>query len=329
MPVIERPRLRHCTLIDEPEGRETRLVVGASHFVLERIAGRREDLLRLKSYLDGRHTIDEIAARCELSSDDVTAVVEAFAAQGLLQQRRPLGSIPVGDFLSSVGDSTLMWRRQIGLHPLFARLRAGELRPEVFAGLLLETWHYVRMLPPMLASVAGTLTQYRDVILAYAEAEMDHHRLCRTGLETIPRLAGHVDSAHPTIGTLCLLRNFEAITRSSGLSALCCLQFVEARADEAGAATADLAAIAQLYGMSSAAEPFIAHMQADLVHGHASILAEALAGAKTIGADEAHQAINDLHDLKHCFDVFHDAVLSYYGDVSNYIPRPRVDYFAL
>ena len=56
---------------------------------------------------------------------------------------------------------------------------------------------------------------------------------------------------------------------------------------------------------------------------------DALAGQEFIDAREAHHAVNCMHDLKHAYDQLHDQVLQYYSDISNYIPRLRVDYFSL
>jgi hypothetical protein len=36
-----------------------------------------------------------------------------------------------------------------------------------------------------------------------------------------------------------------------------------------------------------------------------------------------------MHDLKHSFDQYNDNIIVYYSDVSNYIPRLKVDYFSL
>lgn len=72
----------------------------------------------------------------------------------------------------------------------------------------------------------------------------------------------------------------------------------------------------------------IKHMMIDVAAGHKGLLEEALEGRESVDAEQAHRAVNYLHDLKHSFDQQHDEILKYYGDF-NYIPRLKVDYFSL
>ncbi|MBX9592145.1 MAG: hypothetical protein K2X43_22870 [Hyphomonadaceae bacterium] len=325
-----RPRLRHCTLIEDPSETATTLVVGRDYFKIER-TGDRSRFLHLKSLLDGRHDLDQLSSLTGLSLASVSEVVSAFAELGLLQDRQDAPTITAQAFIEQVEDSALMWRRQIELHPLLARLASGDVRREVFIGLLIETYHYVKLLPAVIADLVPTVEDEhtRQVLAHYAEEERLHYLDYEQALSSLDRIGKWISSSHPTVGTLSLVRNFEAVGRRSALSLVCCLQLIEARLFEAPAAEADLRTIAERYDAEALVEPFIQHMKADLDMGHSGILREALKYREAIDADLAHQAVNDMHDVKHCFDVFHDSVLQYYGDISNYIPRPKVDYFAL
>lgn len=331
MDILFKPRLRHCTLIDEPESGKTTLVVGTHHFELERTAGARDEFLKLKSLLDGRRSIRDISSRTGVPLDDVMGVVAAFDGAGLLQQRTAADRIDAHEFKARVEDSSLMWRRQIGLHPLFAGLSERRFRREVFIGLLIETWHYVKALPRLLKRLSAGMKdhRFRNVVAHYAEEEMDHHRLYEASLKTIDIVGSHLDEAHPTVGTLSLLRNFESIGLRNELSLVCCLQLIEARQSEMDSAESHLLTIARNYKLEDAVRPYIEHMKADVDMGHSGLLETALGDIADIAASQAHDAVNDMHDLKHAFDGFHNGVIEYYADISNYIPRPRVDYFAL
>ncbi|MEW6641415.1 MAG: hypothetical protein AB1586_12990 [Pseudomonadota bacterium] len=331
MDSFDRPRLRHCTMVADPDEPHVTLVVGRKHFQLEQLQGERSAFFGLKSYFDGRHTIRDISKATGIGERDIIGVADAFHSAGLLQQRANVGTIPVADFLELLEDTSIMWRRQIGLHRLFGGLEAGLFRREVFIGLLLETYHYVRLLSPTLLGVAQRWedSPVRQIVLDYAREEMEHYRSYEASLNAIDRLRGHVESSYPTIGTLSLIRNFESIGSRSGLSLVCCLQLIEARAFEADDAEDHLVRIARQYDLENVIDPFVAHMRADLGLTHASLLTHALQGAVGVDESAAHEAVNDMHDIKHCFDEFHDGVIKYYDDISNYIPRPRVDYFAL
>ena len=68
---------------------------------------------------------------------------------------------------------------------------------------------------------------------------------------------------------------------------------------------------------------------ANVKANHTGLLEEALEGRDVVPAAQAHRAVNNLHDLKHSFDQYNDNIILYYSDVSNYIPRLKVDYFSL
>jgi hypothetical protein len=328
---LDKPRLRHCTIIADADESFVTLVVGKNHFELEHSPASKADFFILKSYFDGRKTIREISRATSISEDDIIGVASAFQQAGLLQTRHAKPEISTDEFLSVVEDSTRMWRRQIGLHELFGGLEEGLYRKEVFIGLLLETYHYVRLLAPTLLSVAQSweTSRARDLVCMYAKEEMEHYRTYEKTLDRCSRIAGFVKESHPTVGTLSLIRNFESIGRRCDLSLVCCLQMIEARTSEVESAETHLVRIASKYGMEDLVEPFLAHMRADVGFDHANLLQDALREIKFVAVETAHEAVNDMHDLKHCFDVFHDGVLKYYCDISNYIPRPKVDYFAL
>ena len=328
---LDNPRLRHCTLIDDPSSNKTTLVVGTDYFTLERTNGSREDFLRLKSFLDGRHSILEIHQKTGISVTDIEGVVREFKNAGLLQNRENKSTIAVTDFLEKVEATSLMWRRQIGLHRIFAGLADGTYSRKVFLGLLIETYHYVHLLPRTLHSLSKLMqsTPLQAVVAGYADEEMDHYKSYQKALSTVPDIGLSLSISHPTVGTLSLIRNFESIGRRSELSLVCCLQLIEARKSEVLEAENNLRSIANCYNLPNVVDAFIDHMKADIDLDHSNLLSEALEGTEHLNAEEAHEAVNDMHDIKHSFDAFHESILGYYRDISNYIPRPKVDYFAL
>jgi len=323
-------RLRHCTLVDDPEGTTTKLVVGQDTFDLAR-DGDRDKFLTLKSLLDGRHTKAEISQLSGVNEESVQQVIDVFKDTGLFQARSEQNQIPVEEFIAQVEASCMMWRRQIDLHRLFGGLLEATFRKEVFLGLMIETYHYVRILPATLLAIADDITdkQLRSVIQEYANEERDHYKVYEPILAKIPRIGKWILTSHPCPGTLAVVRNFESIGRRDGLSLACCLQLIEARASETRSAEHQLRSIADHYDLGELVVPYLHHMNADIELGHSGLLQDAMAHIESVDMQAAHDAVNDMHDTKHSFDIFHDSIVAYYADISNYIPRPKVDYFAL
>lgn len=326
------PRLRHCTLVATENQEKLTMIVGKEHFELATEGGQRDRFLKLKRYLDGRNTMPDISSRSGVALASVEAIVAQFGELGLLRAEAPTTTIPMADFLSKIDQSTLMWRRQIGYHRLFGMLERGEGSRDLITGLLLETYHFVRMASKHISvAIAHCNDAYVANILSdYLADEYRHHKLIADSIVATGIPAVQIENAHPVIGTLSLVNMLCEIGRSSTLGYLCCLNLIEARSQEEGEARTAWATIARKAGMDETAfNGLLRHMQIDVKAGHADLLQAALQEKQAVFAPDAHLAVNQMHDLKHAFDQFHDQIIQYYTDVSNYIPRLTVDYFSL
>src|SRR6266568_1001561 len=81
----------------------------------------------------------------KVSGDDTVGIVNTFAGQDLLRvEDDGLEQIPTETFLKQIDKSTAMWTEQIGYHRLWSGLENMDYRKEVFLGLVLETYHYIK-----------------------------------------------------------------------------------------------------------------------------------------------------------------------------------------
>jgi TENA/THI-4/PQQC family len=326
------PRLRHCTLLKLADADAIQMIVGTQGFVLRPENGGLDDFLRIKRFFDGRHSIPEIAQRAGTDEESVRGIVEQFAELGLLRREERTDWIEPADLTAKVRDSCRMWSRQIGYHRLFGSLERGEVPKEVFLGWIIEVYHYVASAATHAATAIAhcNVPNWRQILSAYLAEEYDHASLLIESLKRLGVPEDRVREAHPLIGTQSLVLMLSEIGRRSTLGYLTCTSLFEARREDYGDGKASLEKIAATYGYDpDALAPIIDHMGGDLLAGHSGLLDEALQQERTLPAREVDQAINCLHDLKHSFDQFHDQILSYYSDISNYIPRLRVDYFSL
>ncbi|MYS88490.1 MULTISPECIES: iron-containing redox enzyme family protein [Streptomyces] len=328
-----RPRLRHCTFFVPNNGDDVLMIVGDQHFQLEQHGAQLKDFLNLKRYLDGRHTIQQIAEITDVSPQDVAGIVDAFAEQGLLREENPeLENIPVDVFLKQIDKSTAMWTEQIGYHRLWSGLENQEYRKEVFLGLILETYHYINSASRHISTAIAHCTdpQWKRLLSEYLAEEYDHAWMARDSLIRMGLSKEEVENAHPIIGTWSWTNNLCEIAREDTLGYLACTKLFEARGTETLEGAETLQRLAEAYGYpKDCLEPLVSHVRTDVEANHTGLLEEALEGRKYIPAEQAHRAVNNLHDLKHSFDQYNDGIILYYSDVSNYIPRLKVDYFSL
>ena len=276
--------------------------------------GIRDAFLRLKSLLDGRHTLSEISELSGVNASSVESVVNSLGEVGLFQVRQPIQSILKNDFITLLESSALMWRRQIDLHPLFGGLSEKKYRQEVFLGYMIESYHYVRLLPKTLQGLLHTIPDpaLKSIVENYVDEELNHYISYEPSLTNVPRVGRWIKNSHPAPGTLALISLFESVGRKSALSLVCCLQLIEARASEVSDAESHLRSIATEYNLEYLVEPYIHHMKADVELGHSGVLKEALVHVDEVSMGSANVAVNDMHDIKHGFDLFHDSIITYY-----------------
>ena len=327
-----RPRLRHAAFRFTSPDAPIQMIVGKEYFEIAEVLGTREEFFEVKRYLDGRHTLTQIAERSGVDEDSVRQVVAAFSEIGLLHRAEPFVTIPAKEFAAQVEASCEMWGRQVGYHRLFSGLDKGEYRAEVFLGLVLETYHYVRSAPKHIATAIAHCDDERLVPLLskYFTEEWNHAGMMRLALKRMGMPKSHIETANPTIGTWSLVNNLCEIARQDTLSYLACTSLFEARADDFDAAAESLRRAARLVGFAEdCAEPLITHMRVDLEAGHVGLLEESVEVLGDIPEAHVHRAVNNLHNLKHSYDQFHDHVVQYYTDIANHLPRLKVDYFSL
>jgi len=328
----DRPVLKHCTTRSFSDDKPMLMIVGSEYFELTEEVGSREDFLTVKRYLDGRHTISQIAARAGVDEESVRDIVATFADLDLLGKPRPMDFVPGPELVKQVEDACRMWGQQIGFHPLFSGLEAGTLRPEVLMGLLLETYHYINSAPKHIATAIAHCRDERllPLLSQHFVDEWDHARHLLEGLKLAGLPRAHAETAYPVIGTWSLVNNLCEVARQDTLSYIAATALFEARADDYELGRESLLEAVRKAGFSEATvEPLLTHMRLDVEANHVGLFPEAVEILGDIPAADAHRVVNNIHDLKHSFDQFHDQIVHFYSDISNHIPRSKMDFFLL
>lgn len=309
------------------------IVVGSEHFILKELLGSREAFLNMKRYFDGRHSINEISLITKLPVKDIKAIVNNFNELGILRKEvKQSQAIDKNEFLRKVNDTSLMWQRQIGYHTLFNLLNTGSLRKEVLMGLLLETYHYVKSAPEHTgtAIVHCKNNSWKNILVQYLVDEYNHSEFYIDALVKLGIEKERVFNAQPLIGTSSLLNMLSDIGRKSTLGYLACTNLFEANKFDYQHSKKITQNILKLYGLpANTMQGPLTHIEKDIEMNHNSLLGEALEEVQQLDLEEVNYAINCVHDLKHAFDQYHDQILQYYSDISNYIPRLKVDFYSL
>ncbi len=328
------PRLRHFTMLSDDKNKLMRIIVGKNHFELNELVGDRDSFLNMKRYFDGRHSIKEISSITNICEKDITSIVDTFKELEIIREEETdnLSFLNKEEFITRTYDTCLMWQRQIGYHSLFNLLKSKPLRKEVLIGLLIETYHYVKSAPIHTgnALIHCKNEKWKDVLVDYLVDEYNHGDFYLDALEQLGFPKERVINAHPLIGTSSLINMLIDIGSKSTLGYLACTNLFEANKFDYKNSKKVMLDIFELYNLPiEAMKGPLTHFETDIEMDHNSLLNEALEDVISLDKEEVNFAINYVHDLKHSFDQFHDQIIQYYSDISNYIPRLKVDYFSL
>lgn len=328
----ESPRIKHCTFFVPDGGEATIMAAGHQYYT---VTGQRlspDEFMTVKRYLDGSHTLAEVSARTGMSMADLVRLTRILKDAGLIEQPLNQDQVPADDFARLIEETCGAWTRQMSAHLLFNGLAAHSLPKEVFLGLILETYHYVKSSPRHVATAIAHCTDPgTEALLAefFAE-EYDHAEYIVQALERLGIPRDQTARSYPGSGTLSLIHMLCDIARRDTLAYLASIVFAEARHETFEAASKSLLDICDGYGWpADVIEPVMSHVRIDLEAGHSSLLAQAVADRPAIPVGQAHAAVNALHDLKHAFDQYYDSIVKYYSNKANHIPRQPVGYYSL
>lgn len=326
----ERPRLKHCTFVIDQD----RLLATTSDgvFTVDVLDGAVDDFLKLKANLNGLHTIEEIAKITRLQQDNVTEAVSALGASGLLREKSSTEEFISREvFVRKLSRSVRMWKNLTGMHPLFQRMLYGEATRELFAGLVIETYHYVRGTTHHAATALAHCydEKLRPLILSHLSEESEHELLILSALSRMGLDRQAIIESEPLIGTTSLLNYRKEIGRKSSLAYLATTLFTEEEAGQELMSVDELVRMAKIAGFSKdVVEPIAEHILGDAASNHSTVFFDAIRSSQ-ISQQFACEMVEALHNLRHAFEQYYDGILSYYGTNGHSIPRAKTDWFSL
>ena len=326
------PRIRHCMFIDHGVDDAAIMVAGRKYFEVEGKDLTREQFMVAVSYLDGFHTIEDIATAMQLSVSSVAALLSSLDDLGVLEQPERVGSLAVVQFVDLVQSICKEWRRQISNHQLFRGLEEQSFRKEVFLGLIIETYHYVKSAPRHIATAIAHCNdeQFESSLIDYFVEEHAHSDRVLITAEKMGISRQSIEQSYPISGTIAVTQMLCDIARKDTLAYMACSALLEMPAEQYGPATESIQEICESYGYArEVLDSFISHAGEDVSAGHCNLLAVNLQQRATVTLEQVHTVVRYLHDLKHSFEQYYDHLIKYYSNIANHIPRQPVNFFSV
>ncbi|MET0405060.1 MAG: iron-containing redox enzyme family protein [Cystobacter sp.] len=317
------PRLRENLWHLEPEEGRAVLITPESQF--EVALPEAERFLRMRSFCNGHHTVEEIARGSGLPEQEVRATLASLEEARVLCEPAPSG----GRVRPEVAREALVracriWGEELRLSYVGNELAQGGLSRTVLLGWLLEMYHYVHDFPEAIACAAmGARGALQEVLTRYAAQERGHEYFLVRTLENLGLGREEIETSTPLVSTRLvglLMRDLFAIEPAT---ALLVAALVEAQEFDEPRIQVFQEHISRLYGASpDALEPLFEHQRVDVQMGHARLLEDHLTLFEVDDLETLDRIVNGLHDLKHAFDLQGLEIKDYYGDLGGkYFPR--------
>ncbi len=324
------PRLRENVLQIRDSGSEAVLITTAGEFDVPLGDARR--FLRIRGHCTGHHAAGAIALRAGIPLAEVEATLDWLRDYDLLAPDDAPSRFDVEEVRALLLSVSRIWSEELQRTFIGNEFALGQLPKEVLIGWLIEMYHYIRDFPYAIEHAADHATGgLRDVLLDYAGQERGHEEFVLRTLENLGMRREEVESSAPFVSTRSVAMLMRDIYARCPAAVLIVAAMVEAQDFDEEQISAFRRKLAEHYDVDPAAfEPYFRHQEIDVGFGHAELLARNLPLIDITDAAVLDRLVNDLHDLKHAFDLQGLELKEYFGVAEGrYLPRQRVSFASL
>jgi len=326
-----RPRLRENVWHIYPDGDSATLVTTRDSFEVDHDDAVK--FLRMRSHCTGSHTISEIAQRSGLEVVEVVDTLRSLSeAEVVLSdgaQEAPLDAAEVRTMMLTICD---LWASELRNNYIGAELAQGDQPKSVLIGWLFEAYHYIADFPKAIdhatKHASGAL---RKVLEIYADQERDHAEFVVRTLENLGVSRHELVTSTPLVSTRAIGWLMREMFEHEPSSALMMAALVEATEVDDDAVRPFKERISELYDVPlTVLDPYFEHQEIDLAMGHADLFKNNAALVEITDRARIDTVVNNLHDLKHGFELQTLEIKQYYTDLfGRYMPRQKMRYAAL
>jgi pyrroloquinoline quinone (PQQ) biosynthesis protein C len=316
------PVLRRSAKVSRRDGRVT-----IQHLDEEiSLEGKGAALLdRMLPLLDGKHPIEQIAARLEESPARVRALADTLAGAGVVGF---IGATMTGlEFYELHQRYSRHWLRDVYAHPLWDKITNGTASRAQVIGFAFEKYHYIEGAYEHMAVAASNATPEMMPHLArHFIEEYVHGDIYRKGLQSLfpDDLVVH---AQPLPSTRALVNFLSETAARSSFAYYAGNEVLQLTENTSDGKVSD--SIDDFYGAMKKHYPwsdrlvasFIAHTHADQKLGHENVFQEMCASVPPLTAAEVTDALNVAKMMTEHLQLFMDGIDLHY---QNFPLVPRV-----
>ncbi|MCU1277493.1 MAG: hypothetical protein JWM53_1039 [bacterium] len=272
----------------------------------------------------------ELQAATGLDGAALARAQAQLADAGVLYRRADIPASVSGeafhrDWFSPVLPS---WLSQAFSHPFWERMMSGHGSARLFAGWLIELYHYTRNANRhMPLSCAHTREKALKLLRAkhYAE-EWNHYHYFMKSLKALGYDEPSISESVPLPMTLALSNFMRQAAREDILAYSICSAVLEGTTTDRSTYNPYYARCVELYDLPQAAvQPIYAHLELDVKYQHSDLFRDILVEVDAIPAARAARVLDYGHQLVEHIWLWTDSIERYYDVADNACPRRPFD----
>jgi pyrroloquinoline quinone (PQQ) biosynthesis protein C len=256
-----------------------------------------------------------------------------LAETGLLYERAALPAVLTGTEFYKIFDGFLPgWLGEAFSHPYWDRMLSGRGSTRLFAGWMIELYHYTRNANrhmPLACAHGHTIEKTQRALHArhYAE-EWNHYNFFLKSLKELGYEEAAILTSVPLPLTLALSNFMRQAAREDILCYSICSAVLEGTTvDSRSYNTYYEKSIAHYNIPRAVIQPIYSHLDLDLKYQHKNLFEEILRNTPAISAARASKILNYGQGLVEAIWMWTDNIEKYYEDENNQVPRQPVDPF--
>jgi pyrroloquinoline quinone (PQQ) biosynthesis protein C len=281
---------------------------------------------RMLPFLDGKNTLDQIAARLEESPARVRSLTEMLRGAGVLSLLEPGGTMTGLEFYEVHQRYSRYWLSEVYAHPLWEKITNGTASRAQVIGFAFEKYHYIEGAYEHMAIGASNASREMMPHLArHFIEEYVHGDIYRKGLQSLfpDDLVVHAQPLPSTRALVNFLSETAARSSFAYYAGNEVLQLTENTSDAKSSGSIDdfYAALKKHYPWSDRlVKSFIAHTHADQKLGHENVFQEMCAAVPPLSKAEVSDALNVAKQMAEHLMLFMDGIEKHYAQFPS-VPR--------
>jgi pyrroloquinoline quinone (PQQ) biosynthesis protein C len=289
---------------------------------------------RLREHLPGSKTVPEWAPALGLTTERLHQLLHRFAGAGLLYAREGQPAVVSGaEFYHQYFERVLPgWLDEAFSHPFWERMTSGRGSRRLFAGWLIELYHYTknanRHMP--LSCAHAREKRLKSMRARHYAEEWNHYHYFSKALKALGFAEEDIARSVPLPMTLALSNFMRQAAREDVLCYSICSAVLEGTTTDRGANRPYYDQVARHYHLPEGAiQPIFAHLDLDVQYQHSNLFLDILSEVEVLSARRASRVLGYGHQLVEHIWLWTEAIERYYEVDANAMPRrpfdPRLD----